>query len=345
LAGDLEHEYLLVRNEWLARHKEEALEPTLPIIDPHHHIWDAPGWRYLFEDFLADVRAGHNIRSTVYVQCYSMYRKGGPRELRALGETEFANGCAAMAASGVYGETRICDGIVGMVDMMQGAAARGILEKHMTIAGGRFKGIRQIAAWHPEEAVQPPLKGRLTDMLMQPKFRESFATLAPLGLSYDSWVFHTQLGEVFDLAKAFPNTMIAMNHLGGPIGVGSYAGHRDEVFTAWKGALRQVAACPNVFIKLGGLGSKIAVFTFHKNPNPPTSEDLAAAWKPYVETAVEIFGPSRCMFESNFPVDKGSCSYAVIWNAFKRIAGRYSGDEKSQLFAKTAAKFYRLEEH
>jgi predicted TIM-barrel fold metal-dependent hydrolase len=343
VSADLEHEYLSVRPAWLERHKEDILEPALPIIDPHHHVWDAPNWRYLFDDFLADVRAGHNIRSTVYVQCYSMYRKGGPRELRSLGETEFANGVAAMAASGIYGETRICDGIVGMVDLFQGSRAAEILEKHITITGGRFKGIRQITAWHQEEAIQPPVKGRVAGMLLDPKFREGFATLAPLGLTFDAWAFHSQLDEVLDLARAFPGTMIALNHLGGPVGIGSYATQRQEVFAAWRGAIRKLAECPNIAVKIGGLGAKLAGFSFHRQAEPPSSEQLATEWRPYVEAAIETFGPARCMFESNFPVDKGSCSYAVIWNAFKRLAGGCSADEKTALFSDTAARFYRLE--
>jgi L-fuconolactonase len=339
-----EEEYVRVRPAWLERRKEDILDPDLPIVDAHHHIWDAPNWRYMFEDFLQDIRSGHNIRSTVFVQCYSMYRKFGPRELRSLGETEFANGVAAMAASGVYGETRVCDGIVGMVDLTLGAGSQGVLEKHVAAAGGRFKGVRQIAAWHEEEEVQRRSRRKGKALLMEPPFREGFAMLAPVGLSFDAWLFHTQLDELMDLARAFPQTKIALNHLGGPLGVGSYARQRSEAFAAWREALRRVSEFPNVYVKLGGLGMRLSGFGFHRLADPPSSEQLATAWQPYIETAIEAFGPQRSMFESNFPIDKGSCSYSILWNAFKRISRGYSADERSQLFSKTASSFYRLSE-
>lgn len=337
-----EEEYVPVKPAWLERRKEEILDPDLQIADAHHHIWDAPNWRYMFEDFLQDVRSGHNIRSTVFVQCYSMYRKSGPRELRSLGETEFANGVAAMAASGLYGETRICEGIVGMVDLALGAGSQRLLEKHIAAAGGRFKGVRQIATWHEEEEVQRRSRRKNKALFMQPPFREGFAMLAPLGLSFDAWLFHTQLDDLVDLARAFPQTKIALNHLGGPIGVGSYAKQRSEVFASWREAMRRVSEFANIYVKLGGLGMKLAGFGFHGRADPPSSEELAIAWQPYVETAIEAFGPQRSMFESNFPIDKGSCSYAIIWNAFKRIAKGYSAVEKSLLFSKTACSFYGL---
>jgi len=343
IVGDSsEEEYVSVRPAWLERRQEEILEPELPIVDAHQHLWDAPSWRYMFEDFLQDVRSGHNIRSTVFVQCYSMYRKFGPRELRSLGETEFANGVAAMAASGVYGETRVCDGIVGTVDLTLGAGSQCVLEKHVAAACGRFKGVRQIAAWHEEEEIQPRSRRKSKALLMETPFREGFAMLAPLGLSFDAWLFHTQLDELVDLARAFPQTKIALDHLGGPIGVGSYATQRSEVFAAWREAIRRLSASPNVYVKLGGLGMKLSGFGFHRLADPPSSEQLAMAWKPYIETAIEAFGPQRSMFESNFPIDKGSCSYAVLWNAFKRISKGYSADERSRLFSETASCFYSL---
>ncbi len=297
----------------------------------------------MFEEFLRDVHSGHNIRSTVFVQCYSMYRRARQRELRSLGETEFANGVAAMAASGLYGEALICDGIVGMVDLTQGASARGVLEKHMAAGGGRFKGIRQIAAWHEEDEVDPPSRARTKGLLVQTAFRAGFATLAPLGLSFDAWLFHTQLEELRDLARRFPQTKIALNHLGGPIGIGSYADRRSEVFAVWREAIRRLAECPNIYIKLGGLAMKLPGFGFHRMPNPPSSEQLALAWRPYLEAAIDAFSPARCMFESNFPIDKGGCSYAVLWNAFKRLSRGYSAEEQALLFSQTASRFYRLE--
>jgi len=177
---------------------------------------------------------------------------------------------------------------------------------------------------------------------MDERVRAGFARLAPLGLSFDAWMYHTQLSELVDLARAFPDTPIVLDHVGGAIGLGPYAGKRDEVFAEWSARIRELAACPNVHIKLGGLGMRMFGFTVHTGELPPSSEELAAEWRPYIETCITAFGPKRAMFESNFPVDKGSCGYAALWNAFKRIATDCSATEKAALFAGTATKFYRL---
>jgi predicted TIM-barrel fold metal-dependent hydrolase len=161
-------------------------------------------------------------------------------------------------------------------------------------------------------------------------------------LSFDAWLFHPQIGELADLARAFPDTRIVLDHCGGPIGLGSYAARRDEIFALWKKSIQQIAACPNVSVKLGGLAMCLLGYDFHQRPAPPSSEQLAAAWNPYIETCIEAFGPGRAMFESNFPPDKGQCSYQVIFNAFKRIAAQYSEAEKTALFSKTAEEFYQL---
>jgi L-fuconolactonase len=341
--GAVSSSHLPVRQEWLERRREQAIEPDLPIIDPHHHLVDRPETgRYLLPELLADLNSAHNITATVYLEWLSMYRAGGPAELRPVGEIEFANGVAAMAASGRYGKTRACAGIIGYADLTLGAPVEKVLEAMIAAGGGRFRGIRFISASHPDQAEWGSLVRRPDGLLMDQQVREGFARLAPLGLSFDAWMYHTQLGELIDLAHTFPETPIVLDHVGGPIGLGRYAGRRDEVFAEWRGHIRELAACPNVHIKLGGLGMRMFGFTVHTGELPPSSEELAAAWRPYIEACIAAFGPQRSMFESNFPVDKGSCGYAALWNAFKRITAGCSTAEKAALFSGTATKFYRL---
>src|SRR5215831_8136285 len=335
--------HLPVRQDWLDRRRETIIEPELPIVDPHHHLVDRPETgRYLLPDLLADTGSGHNITATVYLEWLSMYRAAGPAELRPVGEVEFANGVAAMAASGTYGETRVCAGIVGYADLALSPAVEKVLEAMIEAGGGRFRGIRFITASHPDQAAWGSPIIRPAGLLLDPKVREGFARLAPLGLSFDAWMYHTQLSDLVDLARAFPETPIVLDHVGGAIGLGRYAGKRDEVFAHWSVKIRELAACPNVHIKLGGIGMRMFGFTHHIGKLPPSSEELAAAWRPYIETCIDAFGPERAMFESNFPVDKGSCGYAALWNAFKRIAAGYSAAERAALFAGTATNFYRL---
>src|SRR5213595_3727165 len=336
--------HLPVRPDWLAKRQEEILEPDLPIVDPHHHLVDrANTGRYLLYDLLADTRSGHNIEATVYLEWLSMYRAGGPPELRPVGEVEFANGVAAMAASGAYGKTQVCAGIVGYADLMLGARVEPVLEAMIMAGGGHFRGIRYISASHPDDAARGSSVNRPAGLLLNDKVREGFARLHPLGLSFDAWMYHTQLGELVELARAFPDTPIVLDHVGGPIGIGPYAGKRDEVFTEWKNSITELARCPNVHVKLGGLGMRLLGFDVHAGELPPSSEELATLWRPYIETCIEAFGPARAMFESNFPVDKGSGSYQLFWNAFKRIAASCSPDEKTALFSGTASRFYRLD--
>jgi len=330
------------REDWLAQHTEAIIDPARPIVDPHHHLWDRGGLRYMFEDMADDVASGHNILATVYVDCRSMYRASGPEAFRPVGEVEFANGVAAMAASGAYGKTLICAGIVSHVSMMLGDSAKAVLEAEIAAGNGRFRGIRHSSAWDADPNVAHMYATRPKGLLLDSTFRKGFACLAPLGLSFDAWLFHPQLSDFVDLARAFPDTRICLDHCGGPVGTGNYAGRREEIFPIWKASIQEAAKCPNVVVKLGGLAMCLLGYDFHLRPEPPTSEEAAAAWRPYVETCIEAFGPNRCMFESNFPPDKGQCSYQVIFNAFKRIAAQYSEAEKTALFSKTATDFYRL---
>ena len=330
------------REDWLALRKEEILDPTRPIVDPHHHLWDRGGQRYLIEELAADIGSGHKVIATVYVEARSMYRAAGPEALRPLGEVEFANGAAAMSASGGYGSAAICAGIVGHANLLLGEAARPVLEAEIAAGNGRFRGIRHSSAWDADAEVAGMYALRPKGLLLDPIFREGFACLAPLGLSFDAWLFHPQIGELADLARAFPDTGIVLDHCGGPIGVGSYANRREEIFANWKASIQDIAKCPNVMVKLGGLAMRLLGYDFDRRPKPPSSEDAAAAWGAYIETCIEAFSAERCMFESNFPPDKGQCSYQVIFNAFKRIAAQYSEPEKTALFSGTATEFYRL---
>ena len=276
--------YLPVRQEWLDRRQETILEPELPIVDPHHHLWDRPGWRYLLDELLADTGSGHTVAATVYVQARAMYRASGPEEMRPVGETEFINGVAAMSASGIYGKTRHCAGIVGHADLTLGGRVEPVLAAHIRAGGDRFRGIRHITAWDADASVRNPAYSPPPGLLGDKSFREGFAVLGRLGLSFDAWLYHPQIAELADLARAFPATRIVLNHVGGPIGIGAYAGKHKEVFPVWAASIKALAACPNVCVKLGGLGMRMGGFGFHEQPEPPSSETLAATWRPYVET-------------------------------------------------------------
>jgi predicted TIM-barrel fold metal-dependent hydrolase len=331
------------REDWLALRREDIIDAARPIVDPHHHLWDRGGQRYLIDDLAADIGSGHNVIATVYVEARSMYRARGAEAMRPVGEVEFANGAAAMSASGGYGPAAICAGIVGHANLLLGDAARPVLEAEIAAGQGRFRGIRHSSAWDADPDVAHMYAGRPKGLLLDSTFRKGFACLAPLRLSFDAWLFHPQIGELTDLARAFPDTRIVLDHCGGPLGIGSYANRREEIFPVWKASIAAIATCPNVSVKLGGLAMRLLGFDFHERAQPPSSEQAAAAWRPYIESCIEAFGPGRCMFESNFPPDKGQCSYQVIFNAFKRIAASCSEAEKTALFSKTAADFYRLE--
>ena len=342
-------------DDWLALTTEETLEPDLKICDPHHHLWDA-GFdpsakfrseqvegRYLFDEILAEVNSGHNVTSTVFIECMSMYRADGLAHLRPVGETEFVNGIAAMSASGRYGPCRIAAGIVGLTDMNLGSGAREVLEAHISAGAGRFRGIRHAASWDASDDIRNSHTKPTQHMLADAKFREGIAQLAPLSLSFEAWCYHPQIPDATDLAQAFPDTTIILNHFGGPLGIGPYAGKREEIFAQWRLDISNLAKCQNVVAKLGGINMRVNGFDWDLGEKPPSSEELAAATRAYYDHCIEVFGPDRCMFESNFPVDKRTCSYNVLWNTFKRIASGCSNSEKAALFHDTAARVYRLD--
>ena len=329
-----------VDEAWLAQYREEIIEPELPIVDSHHHLWSRAGSVYLFPELLADLSSGHNVRATVFEECGSMYRADGPEELRSLGETEFVTGVAAMSASGGFGPARACAAIVGNVNLLLGSRVEPILEAHLAAGGGRFSAIRFSTAWDADERVRKtvPRPG----MLAENQFREGYQSLARFGLAFDAWVYHPQLREVAALAADFPQTPIVLNHFGSPILGGPNAGRTPEVFAEWRKAMTALASYDNVHVKLGALPVRRSDTSREAKPSPLSSEEIASAWRPFFEVCIEHFGARRCMFESNFPVQKRWSSYAVLWNAFKRLARGASADERSALFSGTAARAYRL---
>jgi L-fuconolactonase len=339
---------------WLKLTAEDSIDPGLPICDPHHHLWDyliafprnrVPAFcrqtpHYLLPHLLADTGSGHNIVQTVFIECNAMYAAGATPELAPVGETEFVQGIAAQSASGQYGKTIAAAGIIGFADLTLGNRVAPVLEAHIAASRNRFRGIRYRSTWDASAALISTV--RTPTVLAEPEFRKGFACLHRYNLSFDAWLYHTQLPGLAALARAFPETPIVLDHIGGPIGIGPYAGKRREVFQDWKQGIAALATCPNVMVKLGGLGMPLGGFGWHEQPVPPGSAKLAAAMAPYFHWCIEQFGVERCMFESNFPVDKASCSYTVLWNAFKRIAKNFSTGERAALFHDTAVRFYRL---
>ncbi len=328
------------RAEWLDRRVEAALYPELPIVDPHHHLWSRSGAPYMVDEFLEDATSGHRIIATVYLECHTHYRQDGPEHLRSVGEVAFA--AATGEGSAARGGPDVCAGIVGHADLRLGDRLHAVIDAMHEAGRGRFRGMRQIAAWHPDPAVKGTVASPPPQLLADERLRRGVRVLATRGLSFETWVLHSQLGDLLDVARVAPEARIVMNHAGGAIGMGAYAGRRDQAFREWSGAIRTLARANNVVAKIGGFGMRLWGFGFHDHPTPPSSEEVARRIAPYVETVIEAFGPERCMFESNFPVDKGSYSYNVIWNAFKRLTASCSPTEKAALFRGTAERVYRL---
>lgn len=318
---------------------EAPLEPDRPICDPHHHLRERPNDRYFLAEFLQDTQSGHNIVATVCVENRAMYRKDGPQSMKPVGETEFFDRVARQAAADPNCSTLVAAAIVGHADLTLGEAVATVLEAHLTVSPDRFRGIRHSTTWDQSEAIRsdaPP--GLLADSA----FRRGFACLQRYGLTFDAWLYHPQLSELVELARAFPDNTIILDHIGGPLGVGPYKGKRDEVFQAWSRGIANLSTCPNVALKLGGLGSTRSGYDWHERSVQPGSTELANTMAPYFDFCIEKFGVQRCMFESNFPVDKVSYSYVSIWNAFKRISQSYSAAERHALFCDTAARVYKI---
>lgn len=335
--------HIPIRENWLALRSEPPVDPLRPIIDCHHHLWDQPGNRYLLDEICTDISgSGHNVVATVFVEAAVNHRKDGDPALRSLVETDMiagiADGCDLPQGRGV----RIASGIVGFVELALGARAGEVLDLHIEAAHGRFRGVRNASAWHEDPEARGSVLLPPPGLLYDPAFREGLAALTERGLTFDAWMYHTQLDELADLAHDFPDARIVLNHVGGPIGIGPYAGRRAEVFRDWLRGIRALAEFDNICVKLGGFGMLMAGFDFHDRPAPPSSDRLTEAWGPYMRACIDAFAPSRCMFESNFPVDKGTTSYAVMWNAFKKIAAGYSESEKTALFFGTANSVYNL---
>jgi predicted TIM-barrel fold metal-dependent hydrolase len=326
---------------WLELTVEEAIDPSLPICDPHHHLWDKPQDRYMIDEVTSDLGSGHNVVQTLFVEVDAMYRASGPNDMKPVGEVEWVNGIGAQSDSGAYGPTRVAAGIVGYADLNLGAEVKPVLEAIETASGGRFRSVRHTCSWDEFEPLRSHRSG-YPGMMASAKFKEGFGVLTGMGYGFDALVYHPQILELAELVDAFPNATFILNHIGRPLGIGPYASHRDEVFEVWKKDMTTLAERPNIVVKVGGLGNRVSGFDWDTRPFPPSSMELAKTTGPYYLHAIETFGPERCMFESNFPVDKNSYSYAVIWNSFKRMTRDFSDAEKALLFHNTAAKSYKL---
>ena len=319
--------------DWLNQVEEDILEPELPFIDAHHHLWLRSGQPYLASEYFKDTCTGHKVIASVFAECHSMYRRHGPEDSKPVGESEFVSGIGAMSDSGAFGDTRICEAMFGAVNLMLGDKVGAILEAHEIASGGRFRGVRVAANHYPGfySSVDDP------NYLKQSSVLSAIACLAERGHSLDCWVYHTQLDQIAELAMSFPDLTIILNHFGVPILGGPFRGKTEEVFNDWRAQIVKVAQYQNVVLKLGALPIRR-----EKRNLPPTSDEIFASWRNWTEVAIDSFAPDRCMFESNFPVDKRHCSYAVLVNAFKKLSSGYSNVEKSDLFAGTAQRAYRI---
>ena len=329
--------------QWLAKSPPESvIDPDRAIVDTHHHLWDMPNYRYLLPDFQQDLDSGHKVVATVFNECHAMYRTSGPPEMQPVGEVEFCADVAAMSESGRFGPTKVCAGIVGFADLTLGDRVEDVLRAQIAAGDGRFRGVRHAAGWDASPVIGNSHTSPGPGLYSRADFRTGLKRLSSLGLSLDAFVFHPQLADVTDLARAFPDTSIVLCHMGSPLGYGPYAGKRQEVFETWLSLIKDLAKCPNVSVKLGGVIMRLAPHDYTKMAAPPSSEELATACAPYVENCIELFGADRCMFESNFPIDKMGIGYRGIVNAFKRMVAGASESEKEAVFSQTAYRIYRL---
>ena len=327
------------RADWLAQVREEALDPDLPICDAHHHLWDhGPEDRYLVPELLADIGSGHKVVSTLYVDCFSAYRRSGPEELKPVGETVWVESLAGSLPP--HSATRIAAGIVGTANLMLGARVGEVLDAHIE-ASPRFRGIRHWLNWDADTDAMGLRSDAAPRLAFEPAFREGYRELGKRNLGFDAWMYFPQLPDLAALARAIPEVPIVLNHAGGLLGLGPYA-QRDEAFALWYRNMQELSTCPNVSVKLGGLGVPRCGFGWHQRDTPPGSADLASAFSPYILESIELFGTDRCLFESNFPADKCAYDYTVFWNACKRMARCCSPAERAALFHDNAVRLYRL---
>ena len=326
---------------WLALAHEEVINPDLPIIDPHHHLWvenDAP---YLLPEIAADLGDGHRVAATIFVQAHYGHRTDGLPHLAPVGETEKVAAIAAEARRLGLG-TSVAQGIVAFADLTAGPALEETLDAHVEAASGALRGIRHSVSRDEHFPDGIVLRPAPRGLMSEPAYRDGLASVARRGLSYDAMLYHSQLPELVAAARALPDLPIVLDHAGCRLGVGHYEGREEETFRAWRADMAALARCPNVAVKIGGFGMIVCGARWHERSSPPSSSELAEAWAPTVETCIELFGSDRCMFESNFPVDKAMYPYRTLWNAFKRLAADASADEQHQLFAGTAARVYRV---
>ena len=328
--------------EWLARHTEEIIDPDRTIVDAHHHLWDEPGNVYFTDDLLADLRTGHRIVATVAVQAHYGYRPTGPEHLKPVGETETLEMHRCEVWDRVPG-LRPCAAIIGFANLSDSDRIDEVLDAHSAASPAHFRGVRQSVArdsHFPEGVVLRPAQA---GMLADPSFRQGVRRLGSRGLVFDAMLYHQQIPELTELAGEVTATPIVLDHYGCPLGVGYYRGREQERFETWRRDITALARRPNVCVKIGGLGMIVTGAEYHLAATPPTSAQLAADWRPWFDVCVTAFGTRRCMFESNFPVDKAMYSYAVGWNALKRLAAGCSATEQDDLFAGTASRVYHLD--
>ena len=338
--------HLPVRQEWLNQLIEDPILPNIPIIDPHHHLWDVGFGRYYIEELLEDINSsGHNIVSTVYIMSSSntkIYSKDGLEEFKPLTEIEFATSEGKRADLIPNNKVKVNASIVGSVDLTYGNKLQPVLEKAVNISEGRLKGIRMLLASHTDPRISSGAVKSDLGLMLHPNFIDGAKCIQDANLSLDFWIYHTQLNEMEKIARALPDLTIILNHIGGPIHLGEYEGKQAATHREWRSAMMRLSRIPNINVKLGGLGMAVNGAKFHNSKFPPNSVQLSDVWKPWIYETIDMFGFDRCMFESNFPVDKGSCSYGALWNAFKIIAKDMSDDEINKLFSKNAAKIYKI---
>ena len=332
-------------NTWLGQTKEETIEPDIAICDPHHHFWDnrfERGYpRYQLDELLVDIKSGHNVRSTVFIEARSMYNVSVPIAQRPVGEVEYVQGIAAASASGIYGESRAAASIIGHADLNLGENVRPVLES-LAAASNRFKGIRHSVTWDPHPEVENTALHKYEGQLINDKFQAGAKVLSDMGMTFEAWLYFHQLPQLFEFAKALPDLTIILNHIGGLVMDGPYADKRDEVLETWKDGIAKVSGCPNIVVKLGGIGMPRTGFDWHERKAPIGSEELAGSMAPYFNYCIDHFGVDRSMFESNFPVDKVSFSYHVLYNAFKRFSKNFSQTERAAMFHDNAASIYKV---